>query len=200
MKAFEYKMDIEDSFNENRYDDFENKDFESVKLSELIKLCDSYCFYFTLTEQTVFLYNGLQYKKLMERLEPYLVTSFLTKEWYSYFTSDENKLKISVYYLNEQTKDILLNMFYDMFMKPKLGFNNPNESLPEDICFFRKDKSLFFGSVSHESIARFYVTEAELESCEIPGTFKELSYETISTYSGEKLCLWNNYDVTFSDK
>lgn len=192
MKVFEYKIDIEDSF--------ENKDFESVKLSELIKLCGSYCFYFTLTEQTVFLYNGLQYKKLMERLEPYLVTSFLTKEWYSYFTSDENKLKISVYYLNERTKDILLNMFYDMFMKPKLGFDNPNESLPEDICFFRKDKSLFFGSVSHESIARFYVTEAELASCEIPGTFKELPYETISTYSGEKLCLWNNYDVTFSDK
>ena len=179
MKAFEYVTDIEHSF------------------SEIIKTCQPYCSYFTLTEQTTFLYDGLQYKKFIQSLEPYLVTSFLTIEWYCYFTSDANKLKISVYHLNRQTEEILSSTFQDIFMEPNLGFEHSHEFLPEDICFFRKDKSLFFGSVSHESIARFYVTETELESCQFPEVFEELPYETSSPYNGKKVSLWSNYNITF---
>lgn len=147
------------------------EDSESTDFCKIMEICFPYCSYFSLTQQTTFSYKSKEYETFRKALSPHLKLSFLTAEWFCYYTTYEiNPLSVSIYYLNETSKQLLLDTYKDVFMN---DIFSTKVNMPEDICFLREDKSLFFGSVSHENIAEFYLTNEELKTCQIPNIFEK---------------------------
>lgn len=147
------------------------------KVDELIEICFKHTSFFTLTEQTNIIRQipdneMILYRKFEKELKPFLVKKFDTTKWYCYYVTEQNKLTIDVYKFNEETKRILNSYIDNLFFEAK----NKRESLnmPMDICFFRKNKTLFLGTVSHESIASFYLSDQEYNKIKLPAEFVEV--------------------------
>lgn len=51
--------------------------------------------------------------------------------------------------------------------------HNLTHAYPMDICFFRKDGSILFGSVSHERLAGLFIDEADENPIVLPERFLE---------------------------
>ncbi|WP_088226794.1 hypothetical protein [Desulfosporosinus sp. FKB] len=72
--------------------------------------------------------------------------------------------------MNEKTKAILSSYIDCLFF---LDNNGRVLDLPEDICFFREDDTLFLGTNTHCRFAVFYLTDQETQTITLPNGFEE---------------------------
>ncbi|MGC7871047.1 hypothetical protein ACPUYX_05885 [Desulfosporosinus sp. SYSU MS00001] len=72
--------------------------------------------------------------------------------------------------MNEKTKATLSSYIDKLFY---LDNNGRVLDLPEDICFFREDNTLFLGTNTHCRFAVFYFTDQETQTITLPDGFEE---------------------------
>lgn len=154
------------------------------KINEFLNICFKHTSYITMTVQFDLMRQrsdnrAMLCKKFMKEMEPFLIHGFDTTEWYCYYVTEENKLSINIYHFNEETIQILNSYLDNLFF---IEENGEWSVMPQDICFFRKDKTLFLGTVSHENIAEFFLSEEEYNEITIPSGFIEVK-NPVSNYN-----------------
>lgn len=155
--------------------------YQPYDFNIILDLCRQSVRYFTFTEHGQGCTNkhGAIYKNFIKAFQEYKVYEFHAYEWYGYAKPpikwyEVSKLirlrkKIMVYKFNDQSIELLKKYIKDLF----LNLERWPFDYPEDICFFREDRSLFLGTVSHECIAEFYLTDQEIQEIKIPKEFFE---------------------------
>lgn len=121
----------------------------------------------TLTDE---LYEGKnmkepRYQQFMEKVMPYCTDRIYLwrKSWYM---SGYEDAEVYLFPYNEDFLEALYDFAEDLLMT---GCNKDGYPLlPVDLCLFRGDKTLLFGSVSHEDIANLFLTDAEGAVFELP--------------------------------
>ena len=121
----------------------EGKDYEN-----LLKVCFFYSTYFSLIY-----FNNSEH---LVSLEPYIITSSFVYSWPETGLTDRGGL-MEVYKCNRETQTILMNLTNNM-MSWNSCFEERN---PEDLAFYRSDKSVFFASKIHEGECYLYPKKNE---------------------------------------
>lgn len=135
---------------------------ESIIGEDFKKFID-YCFdnstYFTLTHTRWRSFrNNLKQKEIFERLKDYLVTTISTDEWFASYVQAYDPNIVEVYRTEDGAKKILLDIYDNLY----LGAFIDDCSLPEDLCFFYKNK-LVLGTSSHEEFCLACPMDKEME-------------------------------------
>lgn len=125
----------------------EEIDIRGEKYKELIEVCFRYSAYFSF----VFREKSIP----VSGLERFLVASKITDRWPGTWSGGLHKL--SLYSCNKITKSILQSHVNSLFSWVSC-WGNGN---PEDLAFYRRDKSVFFYMVAHEGMAKFLERPAE---------------------------------------
>lgn len=145
----------------------DNYDFKSI-----LNLCSKYCHYFTLTERDQLNYKkeNPKYDQFLNELSPYRVKTYVTPWWFACVTTPQNPMIISVFLFNQMTAAILSRYSEKLF-----PYDNDGKilDLPEDLCFFREDKTLFLGTITHNRFAVFILNDHEANSIVLPDGFRE---------------------------
>lgn len=123
-----------------------------------------YCFdittYFTLTHtRWLDCINNSEQKEIFNKLKPYLYTTISTDEWFASYVSSSDPNIVEVYRTEEGAKKILLDIYDNLY----LGNLVHNYNLPEDICFFYKNKQIL-GTCSHEKINFAFPLDKQMET------------------------------------
>lgn len=145
---------------------------DNYKFRDILDICKDNCLYFTLTEQDQLDHKKENpiYNRFLKDLSPNFIKQFKTPLWFDSYTHPINPYKISIFILNEKTKAILSYYIDYLF---HLDNNGGVLDLPEDICFFREDNTLFLGTRTHCSFAVFYLTDQETQTITLPDGFEE---------------------------
>ncbi len=139
--------------------DFENPEsaFTREHFGRLLEYCCSACDVFSLTVGWAYYAN----EDIVDSLAPYLWKEIETTHWFSYYTSDKQPLKVRLYPVCTETKEILSAYYPNLFRTDDI----PSAEFPrlEDLCFFRGGK-LLLGSVAHEHICHAYPADGKVEA------------------------------------
>lgn len=159
----------------------EDYQYKRYDFHTMLDFCDQSARYFTFIQhgQGCINKSGKTYRSFLKELKKHKVYQFHSYGWYPY---EKPRMKwydlpirigvwkkILVYEFNSQSRETLANHFQDLF----LGWNGWPADYPEDIAFFREDRSLLLGTVSHESFAEIYLTEQEFQEIKLPEGFVE---------------------------
>ncbi|MCR5374946.1 MAG: hypothetical protein K6E39_06240 [Lachnospiraceae bacterium] len=134
---------------EDRY--IEEESIENEQLREFLDVCFSYADTFSLTKGY---FVDAETEKMLDRLKPYLIKDIKTTHWFSYYVLPDNKKHVHIFRVCSESREIVTELYKSLFF-------GMGEGPLEDICFF-KDKKLFIGTVSHESICFLYPINDEM--------------------------------------
>ena len=138
---------------------FEEYDISDIDYEELILTCSKYCFSFSLrtTYPNAFFPNGLEKFKIPLNYEVEKVYS----HYYAIFTNSPSKSNVFTYLdgidinkyvthykITEESIKLIFKISKSLFT---MGCT-PEHNRPEDITFFRRDKSVFLKSITHDGI------------------------------------------------
>lgn len=126
------------------FDDTDRKNIAGSQYTDLINFCFQYSKYFALTYLKI-----RQGVDPIEALEPYLYTSFSSKEelWYPY----GQDATIKIYACTEESKAVFLRQTDNLF-----SWEAYTNHRAEDVTFFRENGQALFSLVTHEGIATIY--------------------------------------------
>lgn len=121
------------------YENDEDIDIQGERYLQLIDVCFRYSTCFSLVYQE----KSMSIKELNENL----VMSKMTNNWPG--TRATDYYKIGLYRCNTMTKNLLKSHVNSLFSWVSYWGNNN----PEDLTFYRSDKSVFLYTVAHEAMA-----------------------------------------------
>jgi len=137
----------------------------SLSLEEherLIEICVENATVFTLTkEESLSKESYGEMDTFPKELSKNEITSFETRSWHGYYQVEGRALplKVYVYKSDNYALKVLKRHTKNLFLKDVIdsGFKL------HDICFFR-DKTLFLGTISHESLCNFFPFDSKVKS------------------------------------
>ena len=124
-------------------------DIKGNEYLELISICFHYSAFFSL------IYKSKSQK--IPALDKYLIRSSYKDQWPGTIGTSEGGI-LNLYTCNEETKKILCTHVNSLFSW-NAYFGNEN---PEDLAFYREDKTVFFESVVHEG--ECYILNKDVEN------------------------------------
>jgi hypothetical protein len=161
---------------------FLSDSYHSYDFVKIMEICRSSVRYFTLTihnydKKRI---NKTNYYNFLGKLKKFQLHQFV--RYYRWFGYERRKVdfwdiyrlwtyrdKVIVYSVNSESIEVLKQHISDLFLDKASN----KYDLPEDICFFREDQSLFLGTFTHGFVAEMYLTNQEEFKVGIPEGFNE---------------------------
>lgn len=143
-----------------------------LTIFQIFESCEQRIHYISLTDQSIWYETSSDpiYIDTVEQLSPFFIEEIETKSWYAYYLGEPSfpeKLVVKVYRYCEAVKEILTNLSG----VTNIYFEDERHRLitahPMDLCLYRQDGGMIFGSVSHEHLASFFLDENEIIGNEV---------------------------------
>lgn len=143
-----------------------------LTFTQLFNSCRDRIYYASLTDHSEWYETTSDpiYLNFIEQMAPFLVEEIKTKQWYAYYLGEKSNpgyLTVRIYRYCSEAEKILASLEG----VSNIYFGNENHELmtsyPMDLCCFREDESILFGSVSHEKLATMFLYEDEMIENEV---------------------------------